>query len=458
MERYDRQLRLWGSHGQKWINKANICIVASQCALFQEILKNLTLTGVSKFTWLHTGEIDHDPLFYKDLAKGLTNLNTTVVDIRAQNIDYSDSAFDWKEYTTMVVVNANNKQWLENILKRTDAEMPPIICTYTKGLFGYSYTKLFVPHFVLESHPEHKIPDLGFQAPWPELSSFMSSFDISLLSSLQLSQLPYAVLLYKMLQYVKDQGVEAPSNRDIKAALNDYYLGEVNSDGFNDLNYLQAQQHSHLSTRKQTFDDLEDAISCNNKLLQSNSRRHSLMDDTFSCLLCSLGIYLDENDRNLPIDPNIPDMESDSTIYHKLKLIYQNKWQEDLRKFENIVAANFPALYRDTNLDIKGAIRLFFLHSREIKCINPNEIRLFENDGVSHPIFRQLINSQFEMGRSFESELIERAFKLTSYPTESYMGGLVAQETIKLITHQFEPIDNAFIYDGLTNNAVTLKV
>jgi len=32
----------------------------------------------------------------------------------------------------------------------------------------------------------------------------------------------------------------------------------------------------------------------------------------------------------------------------------------------------------------------------------------------------------------------------------TYLGGVAAQEVIKLITKQWEPVNNTFIYDGIT--------
>ena len=39
-----------------------------------------------------------------------------------------------------------------------------------------------------------------------------------------------------------------------------------------------------------------------------------------------------------------------------------------------------------------------------------------------------------------------------------YKGGCVAQEVIKLVTKQYKPIDNTFIYNGITSETATLKL
>lgn len=35
----------------------------------------------------------------------------------------------------------------------------------------------------------------------------------------------------------------------------------------------------------------------------------------------------------------------------------------------------------------------------------------------------------------------------------SYIGGVAAQEAVKQITHQFEPLNNTFIYNGINSGA-----
>ena len=46
---YDRQLRLWGDHGQKSLESARVCLIGAN-ALGTEILKALVLPGLGSFT------------------------------------------------------------------------------------------------------------------------------------------------------------------------------------------------------------------------------------------------------------------------------------------------------------------------------------------------------------------------------------------------------------------------
>ena len=46
---YDRQLRLWGDHGQKALENGRVCLIGAD-ALGTEILKSLVLPGLGSFT------------------------------------------------------------------------------------------------------------------------------------------------------------------------------------------------------------------------------------------------------------------------------------------------------------------------------------------------------------------------------------------------------------------------
>lgn len=48
-DKYDRQLRLWGSHGQKALAEAHVLLLGTSSA-GSETLKNLVLPGIGRFT------------------------------------------------------------------------------------------------------------------------------------------------------------------------------------------------------------------------------------------------------------------------------------------------------------------------------------------------------------------------------------------------------------------------
>ncbi len=48
-KKYDRQLRIWGAHGQAALETSRVCVLGSSCTA-TETLKNLVLGGIDSFT------------------------------------------------------------------------------------------------------------------------------------------------------------------------------------------------------------------------------------------------------------------------------------------------------------------------------------------------------------------------------------------------------------------------
>jgi len=55
-QKYDRQLRLWGDHGQEALESAHVCLI-NATATGTEILKNLVLPGIGSFTIIDGNQV-----------------------------------------------------------------------------------------------------------------------------------------------------------------------------------------------------------------------------------------------------------------------------------------------------------------------------------------------------------------------------------------------------------------
>lgn len=68
-KRYDRQVRLWGAHGQARLEASNICVMGAG-PLCTEALKNLVLGGIASFTIIDDKKVTDDDLknnfFFQD--------------------------------------------------------------------------------------------------------------------------------------------------------------------------------------------------------------------------------------------------------------------------------------------------------------------------------------------------------------------------------------------------------
>ena len=60
-KRYDRQVRIWGTHGQSQLEQAKICLLNAS-ATGSEALKNLVLGGIQGFTIVDDRKVEHPEL------------------------------------------------------------------------------------------------------------------------------------------------------------------------------------------------------------------------------------------------------------------------------------------------------------------------------------------------------------------------------------------------------------
>lgn len=453
MDRYDRQLRLWGNQGQLLLSQAHICIIGPQTSLLQEILKNLALVGVSNYTWFHDDDdIVGETLFYKDLPKELNVLNPQGVNIIEYPKEKANTMSTWTSFSIIVITG---KLEIPVTMLNNKLEMPPVIIAYTKGLYGYLFSKIFEPHFIIESHPDYEIPNLRIDCPWDQLCTFMDSIKYKELNEVEFSQLPYVVLLYKVMEEI-DSSTNVTSNL-LKDKLINWYIKEINPDGINDLNYIEAMRLSHLAiSSKQYMKDLNNLITYSSQYLKHNSGNQGKneFNEQFALLLDSLKDYLNTNDDEIMVNGKLPDMESSTRFYNALQNEYEKKAQSDLSNFTRIVHEKSRSVPGDI-------INKFCLNVKHLKCVKPtdhsiNDFITDESFTDEYPILQTLLD--FEKGSDVQRTPTNEAFFVTmSYPTASFMGGLVSEEIIKFVTHQYVPVDNVIVYDGLNNNANTFR-
>ena len=479
MDRYDRQLRLWGKSGQQQLESAHVCIVGKETALLQETLKNLVLAGVSKFTWCcperetrkyeadgssNSGPKQVTSLFYADIVSDLNPLHPTGK-VHIEQKGWSEQVLRTTQWDTFSLIILCGPYFLHSG-DVTTKKLPPTLKIYTRGLYGYIFTKLSYTHFILHTHPDYIVPNLGFRHPSPMLSSFMSEIDLERFPKDKLAGVPYAVLLFKVLQRVLSSKSDVCVS-SIRNELERWYIGEINPQGIADLNYAEAVKFSHLAVlgyngergnnssevkRTGTYSHL--VASAKNYVATLGQARS--LNDKLAVLMCCLGTFMEENDGEVIIDKNIPDMESDTAIYNKLKRVYQDWFECDFTRMLQIVRRHPLGKSIEDSL-----VREFCENAGKLDMIEFTTRDIFGDlyrgdQFSSYPVLETLLRSEQNMSTPAMSPLERRALNFhPTYQTESFMGGIVAQEAIKLITHQFVPVDNIVIYDGLKNSTTT---
>jgi amyloid beta precursor protein binding protein 1 len=221
-ELYDRQIRLWGPHGQAAIQSATLYVLGSDCEA-TEFLKTMVLHGVQHVTIVDDAVVTDDDL--------LTNFFTELDSKGAPRADVAAALLaELNPYCTITSFNSSPDS-LHGIADLpsgsfviTTGNRPPdflgkisaIVAAHdlrqahlqTSGFFGAFYLDGGLHHLVegVPAGARHPFGELRILNPFPELQEFWNSFDLDALDDTEHSHLPFPLLLNR-------------ANRELRAEL-----------------------------------------------------------------------------------------------------------------------------------------------------------------------------------------------------------------------------------------------
>eukprot|EP00795_Rhopilema_esculentum_P012841 gene12841-3586_t len=314
-KKYDRQLRLWGDHGQKELENAKVCLInASSTGV--EALKCLILPGIGKFVIVDKQNVKEEDLgnnFFLDIdslgkpraecaCKLLQELNEDVhgsfLTQDPGELVENDPEF-YKEFTIVIAsdLNENDLLKLSDLLWR--ANIPLLICE-VRGYIGY--IRLVVKeHTVVEAHPDNSHEDLRLDMPFPGLVEYMNIMDLASMDKQDHSHTPYLVIIYKYLEKWKNEhGGCWPKNFKEKTAFREMISQGVmkNDQGVEEL--------------EENFDEAVKNV--NNVLVNTKHLKFWILARAVK--------EFHSNSGALPLRGSIPDMFSDSARYIQLQNVF----------------------------------------------------------------------------------------------------------------------------------------
>uniref|UniRef100_A0A6P7FKS2 NEDD8-activating enzyme E1 regulatory subunit n=1 Tax=Diabrotica virgifera virgifera TaxID=50390 RepID=A0A6P7FKS2_DIAVI len=217
-KKYDRQLRLWGDHGQKLLEHSKVCLI-NATALGTEILKSLILPGIGSFTIVDGEKVTEEDIgsnfFLESDSIGTSRAQVSTQcllelnpDVRGDFIDESPEHVmshtqDFFNKFTVVIATALPEKVLIPLSKHLwESDVPLIVCR-SIGFLGYIRLQV-KEHTVIESHPDSENHDLRLLSPWRSLREHLESIDVSMLDSKTRSHTPALVILYYYLNKYKE--------------------------------------------------------------------------------------------------------------------------------------------------------------------------------------------------------------------------------------------------------------
>ena len=519
-ERYDRQLRLWGDQGQYLLESSHVCLVNATAA-GTEILKNIVLPGVGAFTIIGSGTVSSSDLganfFVTHNDMGKSKSQVTMEYLQELNSEVKGSYID-EDFETIVGMDANffsqfavvlgcdlhngDLLKLSNILWKLSI---PLLLARSYGLMGY--LRISTPsHEILESHPDNYHNDLRLDISFPELTEYMNKIELMSLYSSQGGNIPYLVILYKCLQKWKSTNKEFPSNYKDKAVFKLFIQQEFSS-------LTENSPEENVDEALKNVNSLMASFIPQKVLSVFEDPRCGKItpeSTNFWILARAVSDFVqNEGKGNLPLRGTLPDMISSTELYIELQQVYLACANKDAEVVLLYVQELLSSIGRPKGSITKSDVKDFCKNSAFIgilkyrsisdEYLNPklDDLRSFLDDPSNDALYYVLLRAAekyYEIYQCYpgakEDNLDSDVAQLKALTVDflcsqglpshaisdehitefcryggcelhsvaAFLGGVAAQEVIKLITHQYVPLNNTLIYHAASCKTVSFTI
>ncbi|EIW75998.1 hypothetical protein CONPUDRAFT_111872 [Coniophora puteana RWD-64-598 SS2] len=499
--RYDRQLRLWAATGQAALELSRILVLSSD-ATSTSILKNLVLPGIGHFTILDDARVspaDAGNNFFlegprsigksraEEAVRLLLEMNDGVQGVAdTRSFDsIMDTDKDWFSSFTLIIshnLHPTRLDKLSNLLS-SNSSAPPLIIVRSSAFLAEFFIQ-FHEHTIIESHSE-TAPSLRIDKPFPALLQHALSLDYEKMDSTEHGHTPYVYILVKAMEgWKKSHGGNPPKTTDERKEFKKGILALQRN--IDEENFEEAEAQAYRCWAE-TKVPSEIAQLFNDPALEPAA--HAQSRQPFFHLLAALKRFTEEVEpHTLPLTSTLPDMKADTTSYIHLQRLYKARAEEEKAIFQTFL---------DKNVDIdEDVIDLFLKNAHGLQVLRGRRWGEFERDTdafsgalASYPketcihlalsalanltvkqpgvaptaeALRGEVLAIVGQGTELPDALDEAIGELERAPaaelpnTAALLGGLVAQEAIKMITKQYVPIKGYAVIDLIDTTTATL--
>ncbi|KAG6887311.1 hypothetical protein C0992_012895 [Termitomyces sp. T32_za158] len=477
--RYDRQLRLWAASGQSALENAHLLVISGS-ATSTSILKNLVLPGIGRFTILDHSQVtpeDAGNNFFlegpasigksraQEAVRLLGELNEGVVGIAdTSNVEelLEKNPSYFTSFSIVIVHNLESKllDKLSTLLWSEDS-FPPLVVVRSAGFLAEFFIQ-FHGHTIIESHSE-TAPSLRIDKAFPALLEYSMSLDFANMDPTDHTHIPYIPILVRALQDWKTtHDGRPPQTYQEKTAFKKTILDmKVKSD---EENFDEAESQAY---RCWTETSVPSDISA---LFQDPHLSNLSLDSPpFFHLLEALRKFTLEPPHTLPLTSTLPDMKANTDRYIHLQKLYKAHAEEDKARFKSYLTVPIDDAMIDSF--VKNAHALRILRGKKWGTLDADQTLLANavassskqasihlslsalsalKHGVAPTVEALTAEAQALLGSGAElpEEFGEYVGEIARAPTAdlpntaALLGGLVAQEVIKVITKQYVPIES----------------
>jgi amyloid beta precursor protein binding protein 1 len=505
--KYDRQLRLWASSGQHALENAHVCLIGAT-ATGSEILKNLVLPGIGQFTVVDGGMVNENDVasnFFvsaDEIGKSRAEcvralINELNPEVRGHAIASNPSDFISKhsleEYSLVIACNVNPSD-LATLSTTLYERNVPLAVADSVGFYGY-FRVVFKEHTVIETHPDSLV-ELRLDRPWKELQDYANSFNLEYLSPSDLAHVPYVILLLIHIQkWRNEHNGNLPKDLDEKRAFKQQIADAKGSDDPENFDEAVAAVW-RLATPSGIPSYKTEELFKDRQL--SNISNAS----PFWVLVAALKEYLKtpESEGLLPLPGVLPDMKADTKGFVTLQNLYRERAKKDLELFENVL----HGLIKENNLSVQIPHEMVLAFCKNAKFATALKGSPLELDGSKSSTYAYdddkedlfhiyvatrayksfleanghppgLTNENDDLTTEAQKVVQSFGYNEVNEATQNVLkevvrcagaelqniaallGGVGGQEVIKLITHQYLPLDNTLIFDGISSKTAAFR-
>ncbi|KAF9552843.1 hypothetical protein CPC08DRAFT_698258 [Agrocybe pediades] len=489
--RYDRQLRLWAASGQSALESSRILVI-SGTATSTSILKNLVLPGIGHFTILDPLKVtpeDAGNNFFlegpssigksraEETVRLLGELNDGVegkADLRSLK-EVLDSDKEWISEFTIVIAHNLEAGLLERLstLLWEDESYPPLVVVRSAGFLAEVYIQ-YHEHTVIESHPE-TAQSLQIDKPFPALLEYAMGLDFENMDVTDHGHVPYVIVLVRLLEeWKKTHGGSPPSTYPEKQEFKKTILAMRKKADEENFEEAEAQAY-RVWTPSNVPSEIRD--------LFKDPKVTSLSPSSppFFHLVNALAKFTEEQpSHTLPLTSTLPDMKANTESYIHLQKMYKKRAEEEKAIFKSYLQV--PVDNDMVDAFIKNSHALKLLRGKKWGTLDADPQALASAIETSPkqlsahlaltalaafaskqqpntPLSpteeeltaeaQSLLPSGVDLPDDFPAAVGEVVRSPTAdLPnTAALLGGIVAQEVIKMITKQYIPINGSCIID-----------
>ncbi|KAL6754444.1 hypothetical protein V8C86DRAFT_2703972 [Haematococcus lacustris] len=529
-KRYDRQIRIWGAHGQQRLEKCRVVLL--NCGpTGSETLKNLVLGGIASFT-----VVDGAKVSARDLGNNFMVESSRLGEPRAKVVtelvkELNDAVAGSYVEESPEQLLATNPQFIaeftvviatqmcEGDLVRLDEECRKhnvlLLAVRSYGLMGWLRPSI-PEHHVVESKPDNIVDDLRLYQPWPQLLELALSFDLAALDDITHRHLPFVLLLAQAGHSWRNaHGGSPPASSKERAAFKEELRGlrrTLQGVAVEVKNFEEAEKAAfHVWTPyvipSEVRELLEDEA--------ASAAAQGLTTPVFWVMVAALKLFVAHEGEGtyLPLDGSIPDMHSTTDLYLRVQRLYRERAERDVSAVEAHVNALLARAGRDAGSIPRETIRHYCKNARNLRLVryrslaaefastaspsdskprgaSPSLAQSLASEGTAAtaalyvllraadrflaahgrfpgcrlegsgeedaPLLKSLAHAVMaEMGAasaSLQDDYLQEMVRFGAgelHVVAAFMGGMAAQEIIKLVTGQFTPVAGTMVYTAM---------